>query len=111
MQWLQGQLSAEEVQAIADALNSTRVTGQQRYVTDCAGCHGIDARGGRVGEAVRGASSGSILEAIQEEQAMGYLGCLPSSDVKAIGTYLKGLRGGSEGGESEDGSSRRRNRD
>lgn len=92
MQWLQGSLSAADIQAISDALNSTQVTGQQRYVAGCAGCHGLDARGGRVGESVRGANAGSILEAIHEDGPMGFLGCLPSSDVRDIGSYLQGSK-------------------
>ena len=94
MQWLQGQLSAAEIQAISDYLNSGTVTGQQRYITACAGCHGVDARGGRMGEGVRGASAGGILEVIHEERPMGFLGCLPASDVKAIGNYLRRIRRG-----------------
>jgi mono/diheme cytochrome c family protein len=100
MQFLQGQLSAADLQAISDSLNSNPATGQQRYITACAGCHGVDARGGRVGEGAKGANAGDILEAIREEGAMGFLGCLPASDVKDIGNYLKGSnssRGGSEG--------------
>jgi mono/diheme cytochrome c family protein len=100
MQFLQGQLSDADLQAISDSLNSNPATGQQRYVTACAGCHGVDARGGRVGEGVRGASSSNILEAIHEEGPMGFLGCLPASDVKAIGTYLKGSKGSRNSGRS-----------
>ena len=95
MQFLQGSLSDADIQAISDSLNSNPATGQQRYVTACAGCHGVDARGGRVGESARGANAGSILEAIHEERPMGYLGCLPASDLKAIGTYLNGGKSGS----------------
>ena len=97
-------LTAEQIQAISDSLNSNPATGQQRYITACAGCHGIDARGGRVGEGVRGANSGSILEAIREESPMGYLGCLPATDVKDIGTYLQSIgRSGSEGRAGSEG--------
>ena len=101
MQFLQGQLSAADIQAISDSLNSNPATGQQRYITACAGCHGMDARGGRVGEGVVGASAGSILEAIQEERPMGYLGCLPASDIKDIGKYLKSLKKSSKGGKGK----------
>jgi len=91
MQFLQGQLSDADIQAISDYLNSfVGITGQHRYIAACAGCHGMDARGGRVGEGVIGASSSDILEAIREERPMGYLGCLPASDVKDIGSYLQG---------------------
>jgi mono/diheme cytochrome c family protein len=106
MQWLQGQLSDAEIQAISDSLNSNPATGQQRYITACAGCHGIDARGGRVGEGVRGASAGDILEAIREERPMGYLGCLPASDVRDIGNYLQSISRSSsnrrDGGKGRD---------
>ncbi len=94
MQFLKGILSAANIQAISDSLNSNPATGQQRYITACAGCHGMDARGGRVHEGVVGASASEILEAIHEERGMRFLGCLPASDVKAIGTYLQGLGGG-----------------
>jgi mono/diheme cytochrome c family protein len=90
MQFLKGVLSATQIQAISDFLNIGTVTGQQRYITACAGCHGVDARGGRTGENVRGASAGDIKEAIGEERAMRFLSCLPSSDINAIGTYLRG---------------------
>jgi mono/diheme cytochrome c family protein len=105
MQFLQGQLSAADIQAISESLNSNPATGQQRYITACAGCHGIDGRGGRVGEGVRGASAGSILEAIREERPMGYLGCLPATDLKDIANYLQSLR--SSGSNSGDRSNSR----
>ena len=89
-------LTPADIEAISDLLNSNLVTGQQRYITACAGCHGIDARGGRVGEGIRGASAGGILEPIQEEGPMGFLGCLPASDIKAIGNYLTGNNGGDD---------------
>jgi mono/diheme cytochrome c family protein len=98
MTWLQGLLSAADIQAIADFLNSGTVTGQQRYITACAGCHGADARGGRTGESVRGANAGDTSEAISEKRAMRFLSCLPASDVNAIGTYLRGSSGGGDGG-------------
>jgi mono/diheme cytochrome c family protein len=92
MQFLKGILSASQIQAISDYLNSGTVTGQQRYITACAGCHGADARGGRTGENVRGESAGDIREAIDDEREMRFLSCMPSSDIKAIGTYLRGGR-------------------
>jgi mono/diheme cytochrome c family protein len=95
MQFLKG-LSPDQIQAISDSLNSNPATGQQRYITACAGCHGIDARGGRVGEGVRGASAGDILEAIHEEGPMGYIGCLPATDVKDIGNYLRQRNSGGD---------------
>jgi mono/diheme cytochrome c family protein len=100
MQWLQGQLSAADIQAISDSLNSNPATGKQRYITACAGCHGIDARGGRVHESARG-NAHDILEAIDEERPMSFLGCLPASDIKEIGKYLKGKKRGDRGGKDD----------
>lgn len=99
MQFLKGVLSAAQIQAISNFLNTGTVTGQQRYITDCAGCHGADARG-RVGDSVRGASAGDIKEKIGEVRAMRFLSCLPASDINAIGTYLSGGRTGD--GERDD---------
>ena len=82
-------------------LNSRDVTGEQRYVTACAGCHGNDARGGRTGEGVAGAGANSIHEGIGEVRAMRYLDCLPDGDVSQVSAYLKGL--GSSGGGSDSG--------
>ena len=90
MQFLKGVLSAAQIQSISDFLNLGTVTGQQRYITACAGCHGADARGGRTGDSVRGASAGDTSEAIDEDRDMRFLSCLPSSDINAIGTYLRG---------------------
>ena len=100
MQFLQGVLSAAQIQAIADFLNLGTVTGQQRYITTCAGCHGADARGGRTGDNVRGASAGDTREAIDDERDMRFLRCLPSSDLNSIGTYLRGVRSG--GGDDDE---------
>jgi len=96
MQFLKGVLSAEQIQAISTFLNTGTVTGQQRYITTCAGCHGADARGGRVGDSVRGASAGDTREAIGDEREMRFLSCLPSSDLYSIGNYLRGISGGGD---------------
>ncbi len=93
MRFLQGALSAEQIQAISDYLNSFAVSGQQRYATTCAGCHGLDARGGVVHESVRGADPAAITEAILDESSMRFLTCLPSSDVSQIADYLGTLEG------------------
>ena len=91
MKFLKGMLSAAQIQSISDYLNMGKVTGQQRYITACAGCHGADARGGRVGEGVRGENPAEIREAIRDnEGGMGFLKCLPASDISAIGVYLNG---------------------
>lgn len=97
-------LSTSAVDAIAGYLNSRSVTGEQRYVTACAGCHGNDAGGGRTGQAVRGAGTGGIHEGIAEASAMKYLSCLPDADVNQVSTYLKTLgSGGGGSGGNEDG--------
>jgi hypothetical protein len=102
MRFLQGMLSAAQIQAISNFLNTGSVTGQQRYITACAGCHGANARGGRTGESVRGASAADTREAIGDERSMRFLNCLPSSDLNAIGTYLRGATsGGGNGGDDE----------
>jgi PKD repeat protein len=83
-------LTAEEIGSISDYLNSGDTSGQGRYVTACAGCHGNDGRGGRVDDGVVGEDAGSIREAIQEEHAMAFLSCLPSSDLDLMGAFLNG---------------------
>jgi chitodextrinase len=98
-------LSTAAIDAIAGYLNSRDVTGEQRYVTACAGCHGNDARGGRTGEGVVGEGIGSIHEGIGEVHAMRYLDCLPDADVSQVSTHLKSLSsggGGSGGGDGGD---------
>jgi len=102
MQFLQS-LSAADIQALEDYLNSfDGITGEHRYITACAGCHGMDARGGRVGEDVRGEKARDILEAIREESEMEYLGCLPASDIREMGRYLKSLKNGNHHGDDHD---------
>jgi hypothetical protein len=104
MRYLQGVLSAAQIQAISNFLNTGTVTGQQRYITACAGCHGADARGGRTGEGVRGASAADTREAIGDERTMRFLNCLPSSDLNAIGSYLSGsTSGGGDDGHGGNG--------
>ncbi len=89
MQSLQGVLSTTDVDDVAGYLNSFSVSGQERYVTMCAGCHGIDARGGASGKDVRGKDAKKVRDAIKKEKAMKFLSCLPSSDSDAIGSWLK----------------------
>jgi PKD repeat protein len=89
MQFLQGLLEAE-IDALAEHLNSLDASGEQRYVTTCAGCHGDDGRGGRVGEGILGDSANETLEAIAEESEMRYLACMPESDFVAIAGFLQG---------------------
>ena len=90
MQFLQEIASngAIDTAAIAEYLNSQLVTGEQYYVTACAGCHGEDGSGGRTGEGVIGEDAGEIREAIHEESTMQYLACLPDADVDAMAQFL-----------------------
>jgi PKD repeat protein len=90
MQFLQG-LTEAEIGEIAEYLNSLDTSGEQRYVTTCAGCHGEDGSGGRVGEDVHGDSADETWEAIYDEEEMNYLACMPSSDIDAIVGFLAGL--------------------
>jgi len=98
-------LSTTQIDAIAGYLNSRQVTGEQRYITACAGCHGNDALGGRTSKRVTGAGTSSIHEGIREARAMQYLDCLPDSDVTAVSAYLKSLpsSGGGSGDDDGDG--------
>ena len=92
-------LTAEQIDSIAVYLRSRPFTGEQLYVSDCAGCHGADGSGGRVDEDVRGEDAADILEAIQEEDEMAYLACVPSSDVGLMVSFLnaKGPEPGERG--------------
>lgn len=90
MQFLQG-LVETDISAIADYLNSQGSSGEQRYVTTCAGCHGNHGSGGRVGEDVHGDTAGETLEAIAAENEMQYLACMPESDIIAIADFLRGM--------------------
>ncbi len=87
MQFLQG-LTEAEIEAMAEYLNSQETTGEQRYVTTCAGCHGNNGAGGRTGEDVHGESAHETWEAIEEEEEMQYLACMPDSDIEAIADFL-----------------------
>ncbi|MFK8016792.1 MAG: PKD domain-containing protein [Gammaproteobacteria bacterium] len=92
MQFLQGVYSNEEIGAVSDFLNSALpVSGQRRFVTTCAGCHGLDGSGGAVDEDVRGRDAERIYRALAEEPAMAFLSCLPDADIQAIGGYLETL--------------------
>ena len=86
MQFLQG-LSFDEMQQIADYLNTGQVSGERRYVSNCAGCHGNDGSGGFVGEDVRG-DGHETWHAISEESSMNYLGCLTGTDVDQLAAFL-----------------------
>ena len=101
MQHLQG-LSDTEIVAMADYLNSREVSGEWRYVSTCAGCHGNDGSGGRVDEDVNGDSAGETREAIAEESEMRYLACMPQSDIASITSYLLGPSANNDGDGIED---------
>ena len=83
-------LTSEDIQSLADYLNSEPTSGERRYVTTCAGCHGNNGEGGRVDEDVHGDSAHETFEAIREESEMRYLACMPEDDIHAVTTYLAG---------------------
>ena len=97
-------LTATQIDAIAGYLNSRTATGEQRYVSTCAGCHGNDGRGGRGGGSVGGDSASGITEAIREKQAMQFLGCLSSSDIQLTATFLGSSKPGDGGSGDGDGN-------
>jgi PKD repeat protein len=106
MQFLQGLANDGSVDAeqLAEYLNSQTVTGEQRYVTACAGCHGDDGSGGRTREGVLGESAYEIREALREEGSMRFLACLPDSDIDSIAAFLGGNAGATD---SDDDDSER----
>jgi PKD repeat protein len=92
MEFLQGLVSSGsiDVELIAEYLNSQEASGEQRYVTGCAGCHGDDGSGGRTREGVLGEDASEIREAIHEEHSMQFLACLPDADIDAMAAFLGG---------------------
>jgi PKD repeat protein len=90
MQFLQG-LTEAEIGMMAEFLNSRDTSGEQRYVTTCAGCHGNDGSGGRVDEDVHGDSAEETWESIYDEEEMTYLACMPGTDIEAIADFLEGF--------------------
>ena len=84
MRFMQGMLSDDQIQEIADYLNSFPVTGMQRYISACSGCHAQNAD-----EDIRGSDAKDIKEAIHDEREMRFLDCLPDGDIDQIGLYLK----------------------
>ncbi len=90
MRFMKYSFTDEQIQMISDYLNSFGgIMGQQRFITTCAGCHGLDAKGGRVDEEVWGEDAYEIKEAIYDEDPMRFLRCLPRQDVFDIGDYLQ----------------------
>ena len=104
MQFLQALVNdgTVDVDEIADYLNSQAVTGEQYYVTACAGCHGNDGSGGRTGEDVQGEDAHETWEAIWDEPTMRYLACLPDSDIEAIASFLGGHDDDSDSDDYDD---------
>jgi len=70
-----------------DAVCPPTGDGAQLFGTMCAVCHGASGCGG-VQEAVRGASTSDIGEAINEVPAMMDLGALTDADLQAIASFL-----------------------
>ena len=98
-------LTATQIDDIASYLDSRSATGEQRYVSTCAGCHGNDGRGGPDGGNVRGESAGDITAAIREKHDMQFLSCLTSTDIQSMATFLGSSNsgGGASDGDSGDG--------
>ena len=90
MRFLQDNLTDAEIGMMAEYLNSGDTSGEQRYITTCAGCHGDDGSGGRTGEDVHGDSAEETWEAIFDEEEMNFLACMPRSDIDAIAGFLAG---------------------
>jgi PKD repeat protein len=84
-------VTTADIEQMAEYLNSQDTSGEQRYVTACAGCHGNDGSGGRTGEDVHGESAEETWEAIYDEEEMNYLACMPRSDIEAIAGFLAGF--------------------
>jgi mono/diheme cytochrome c family protein len=93
MQYLQGMFSEQDIADLATYLNSRDATGEQRYVTACAGCHGADGSGGRSHENVMGEDAHETREAIREERDMRFLACMPDLDIAAITSFLTDAEG------------------
>ncbi|MCP4379574.1 MAG: hypothetical protein GY794_25820 [bacterium] len=93
MNYLSGVLSTADIQAITDFLATTAPpsTPEGLYVTYCASCHGVDARGGSSDKDVRGDSRKKIAKAINDEKEMRYLDFLSSQEIRDIATYLNNL--------------------
>ncbi len=92
MRFMKDSFTDGQIMMISDYLNSFNgIMGEQRFITTCAGCHGIDASGGRVDEDVKGEDAGDIMEAIKDEDPMRFLRCLPDDDIFDIGGFLRTL--------------------
>ena len=97
------QLTATQINAIAGYLDSRTPTGEQLYVSTCAGCHGNDGRGGRNGGSVRGETAKDITDAIRGKSAMQFLDCLSSSDIQLTASFLGSSTSGGSDGDGDGG--------
>ncbi len=91
MRTFKGAFTDKQTKMISDYLNGFYgITGKQRFTTTCAGCHGMDAGGGRVDENIQGEDAHDIFEAIYDEDPMYFLKCLTHTpdDIYDIGYYL-----------------------
>lgn len=83
-------LTPTEVQAIADALagigTPPPATGEQRYITLCQGCHGVNGTGGSA-KAIVGVSANQITSAISAIVAMQSI-LLTGTDALDIANFL-----------------------
>ena len=95
-------LTPAEIGQLADYLNGQPASGEQRYITACAGCHGNEGRGGRVDEGVLGDDAGGIREAIHDEREMMFLSCLPASDLELLAGFLGGSGNGQCGDDCDE---------
>lgn len=97
-------MTESQIDSIAGYL-STFNTGEQLYNSMCSRCHGPNGNGqGLAHEAVQGESAGDITEAIQEEQVMRFLSCLPADHpdaINKIADFLGGQQQGEGDGEKE----------
>ena len=70
--------------------NGYAIAGAATYSTNCASCHGADAKGGTSGEKLLGESARSLLEAIREgEDGMPKFPNLTSTDCQNMAAFLK----------------------
>ncbi len=83
-------LTPTEVQAIADALASVTTpppsTGEQRYITLCQSCHGLNGTGGSA-KAIVGVSANQITSAVTTITAMQNI-LLTGTDAQDIADFL-----------------------
>lgn len=81
-------LTPQQLFQISEYLNSFQISGEDRYIATCLGCHGKRGEGGRVARNVQGEDTSDIIDAIFDEDAMAYLTCLSPGDVQQIAGYL-----------------------